>query len=192
MIRQRLIVFVKTPRAGRVKTRLGRDIGMVAAAWWYRHRVRDLLRRLSDPRWEIVLAIAPDTDAGNMGLWPGWRIRLAQGRGDLGQRMARAFDALPPGPACLIGTDVPGIQRHHIEDAFTALGRNEAVLGPATDGGYWLIGFKRNRPLPPALFKNVRWSGPHAMADTIATLGPLSHCTVATLKDVDYANDLMG
>jgi glycosyltransferase A (GT-A) superfamily protein (DUF2064 family) len=57
-----LIIMVKAPRPGRVKTRLGRGIGMGAAAWWYRHQTRTLIRRLRDPRWQIVLAVSPDRE----------------------------------------------------------------------------------------------------------------------------------
>ena len=53
--------MVKEPRAGRVKTRLGRDIGMTGAAWWFRHQVSRLLREVQDPRWELILSVAPDT-----------------------------------------------------------------------------------------------------------------------------------
>ncbi len=60
-MRRRLVVMVKAPRPGRVKTRLGRQIGMVPAAWWMRHQTTRLLRRLRDPRWDIWLAVAPDT-----------------------------------------------------------------------------------------------------------------------------------
>jgi len=58
-VNRTLIVMLKEPRAGRVKTRLGRDIGMVGAAWWFRHQVRRLLRRIDDPRWNVVLARGP-------------------------------------------------------------------------------------------------------------------------------------
>ena len=98
LCRPRLYVMLKAPAAGRVKTRLGREIGMVAAAWWFRHQVRALLRRLDDPRWELVLAVAPD-GAVNAGHWPAHLPRVAQGRGDLGARMARLLRR--PARACV-------------------------------------------------------------------------------------------
>ena len=70
MIRPTLIVMVKEPRAGRVKTRLGKDIGLTASAWWFRHQVKRLLRRIDDPRWNVVLAVAPDRAGMLSRVWP--------------------------------------------------------------------------------------------------------------------------
>ena len=189
MRRPRLVVMVKEPRPGRVKTRLGRGIGMVGAAWWFRRQARALLRRLADPRWVLVLAVSPDAEGMASRVWPAHLPRVPQGRGDLGHRMGRLFRALPPGPVVIVGADIPGITRGHIADAFAALGRAPAVVGPAPDGGYWLIGLKRTARPPARLFDGVRWSTPHARADTERTLPrPIAH--VATLRDVDTAADL--
>ncbi len=178
--------MVKEPRAGRVKTRLGRDIGMVPAAWWFRHQVARTIRALGDARWETVLAVSPDGARLPRAALP----RMGQGRGDLGTRMARIFRALPPGPAVIVGADIPGIRRAHVARAFAALGGHEAVFGPATDGGYWLVGMKRVRALPGGLFEGVRWSSRHALADSIATLGGMRVALVDRLSDVDRAGDL--
>ena len=75
-------------------------------------------------------------------------------------------------------------------EAFQALGRAEAVLGPATDGGYWLVGLRRTAAVPAGLFGGVRWSTAHAMADTEASMAGLRVAHVATLSDVDTAADL--
>lgn len=188
--RHRLVVMVKEPRPGRVKTRLGHEIGMIDAATWFRHQSRDLLRRLRDPRWELLLAVTPDKDGLESRVWPVDLPRVAQGHGNLGSRMARQFRTLPRGPICIIGADIPGIRRHHITQAFNRLGKYDAVFGPATDGGYWLIGLKRTKPAPPSLFRNVRWSTQHALADTIATIPSHRIAMIATLADVDTAADL--
>ena len=189
-MRRTLVVMLKEPRVGRVKTRLGRDIGMVAAAWWFRHQVRRLLRRLDDPRWDLVLAVAPDRAGMTSRVWPGHLPRIPQGRGDLGARMARAVRHAPSGPVCVIGGDIPGITAAHIAQAFAALGSHDAVFGPAPDGGYWLIGLRRVRAVPPHLFAAVRWSTAHALADTQATLRDHRIARVATLRDVDTVADL--
>ena len=88
-VRPTLIIMVKEPVPGRVKTRLGRDIGMTAAALWFRHQTRSLIRRLRDRRWDIVLAVSPDRDGMASRFWPADIPRVPQGRGDLGVRMAR-------------------------------------------------------------------------------------------------------
>jgi rSAM/selenodomain-associated transferase 1 len=184
-----LVIMLKEPRAGRVKTRLGLDIGMTSAAWWFRHQVARLLLRIEDPRWRVVLAVAPD--AAVLGrAWPMRFQRSPQGRGDLGARMARQLRHMPPGPVCVIGGDIPGITRAHIARAFAALGDHDAVFGPAPDGGYWLVGMKRSRALPAGLFKGVRWSTRHALADSERTLAGHRVAKVDVLRDVDCAADL--
>jgi rSAM/selenodomain-associated transferase 1 len=187
-----LVIFLKEPRPGRVKTRLGRDIGMTAAAWWFRHQSARLIRRLGhDRRWQTVLAVSPDHEGLASRVWPARLPRWPQGPGDLGDRMGRAFSAMPPGPVIILGADIPGVTPAHVAEGFHLLGRHDAVLGPAPDGGYWMIGLKRGgRAVPAALFQGVRWSSPHAMADTLASLAPLDAGFVATLRDVDEAADL--
>jgi rSAM/selenodomain-associated transferase 1 len=182
--------MLKEPRPGRVKTRLGRDIGMVAAAWWFRHQTRRLIRQLQDPRWALVLAVSPDREGLASRVWPAHLPRIAQGQGDLGARMARAMRRSGPGPVCVIGADIPGITRAHVARAFGALGAADAVFGPAPDGGYWLVGLKRTRVLPAGLFRDVRWSSLHALADTCASIADLKIAFVDTLQDVDTACDL--
>ncbi len=87
------------PHPGRVKTRLGKGIGMTRAAWWFRHQTARLLRRIRDPRWDTVLAVAPpDIEGLTSRIWPEDLPRVAQGPGgDLGDRMGgRLFRTLPP------------------------------------------------------------------------------------------------
>lgn len=182
--------MVKEPRPGRVKTRLGRSIGMTAAAWWFRHQTRRLTRRLQDKRWQVVLAVSPDVKGMQSRVWPEHLTRWPQGRGNLGDRMARMMEQVQIGTACVIGADIPSITRHHISQAFRALGNHDAVLGPAPDGGYWLIGLKHPRRQPPALFRGVRWSTSHALADTKRTLAGYRIAEIETLADVDEATDL--
>ncbi|MGB7318609.1 MAG: TIGR04282 family arsenosugar biosynthesis glycosyltransferase [Planktotalea sp.] len=190
-MRPKLVVMVKEPRAGRVKTRLGRDIGLTASAWWFRHQTRSLLRRIEDPRWDVVLAVAPDVEGFNSRIWPAHLPRVAQGRGNLGDRMARVLRGFNGGPLCIIGGDIPGVNRARIADAFRALGNHEAVFGPAFDGGYWLIGMKRARAIAPTILRDVRWSTKHALADSERSLGQMTIARIATLHDVDTADDLL-
>ncbi len=180
--------MVKEPRPGRVKTRLGREIGMVTAAWWYRHQTRRLLRRLRDLRWQTVVAVTPDGEGFRSRVWPPDLPRIAQGTGNLGQRMTRALRATP-GPTLLIGSDIPGIGRQHVASAFSALGRARSVIGPADDGGFWMIGLLHPQRPPKGLFRDTRWSHPETLADTLPTL-PRPVAMTGALADVDTVADL--
>ena len=180
--------MAKLPMAGSVKTRLAREIGVAGATRFARHAAATLLQRVGyDRRWQTTLAVAPDQGLGSR-VWPRGMARRPQGGGDLGTRMQRIFACKRAGPMLIIGTDVPGIRPAHIAEAFRRLGRHDAVLGPATDGGYWLVGLRRRPRVPWRLFAGVRWSSEHALADTRAGLpGEMSVALLETLEDVDDA-----
>jgi len=180
--------MVKVPRPGRVKTRLGREIGMTTAAWWFRHQTNSLIRRLRDPRWQIVLAVTPDCEGLQFRAWPRDIERIPQGPGDLGARMARVLRSTP-GPTVLIGADIPGINRVQIVRAFRALGSSPSAIGPATDGGYWCVALRHPAFAPQRVFEGVRWSSENAFEDTLPTL-PQPVARLAQLADVDCADDL--
>lgn len=186
-----LVAFVKAPRMGRVKSRLAKDIGMVGAWQFYRRTLAQVLTPLArDLRWRLWLCVTPDGAVFQDRVWPVRTSRLTQGTGDLGARMGRAMAILPPGPVVIIGTDIPGIRSNHVAAAFQALGSYDAVFGPATDGGYWLVGLKR-RPRLPDAFRQVRWSGPHALHDTERNLVGLQIAQLEALVDVDDARALI-
>ena len=189
--RGRLIVMVKAPVAGRVKTRLARDIGTVPAAWWFRHQVRHLLREVKDPRWDVVLAVAPD-GALRARFWPGGFRRVAQGRGDLGARMARLLSLPHPGPVCLVGGDIPGLRAENVARAFRLVRGSDVVFGPAEDGGFWLVGLRHPGVAPAGMFQGVRWSSADALSDSVATLGGRRVVIADMLADVDEVADLPG
>lgn len=189
-MRQTLIIMVKEPRPGRVKTRLGCDIGMVNAAWWYRHQTKALIGRLRDPRWQIILAVSPDHAGLISRVWPPGLLRMAQGSGNLGDRMRRLMLRVRKGAVCLIGSDIPGVERSHIGRGFAALGQHDMVFGPAPDGGFWLTGLKRTGGVSGRLFSGVRWSTEHALADSIASAPEMRVALVDELSDVDTVDDL--
>ena len=188
---RRLVIFVKAPELGRVKTRLAKDLGPSVATSWYRTNCRRIIDRLSrDRRWQTYLAVTPDrADRTNAwpGVWPPLVPRIAQGGGDLGAKMSRIFQWFPPGPVVIVGSDIPGIEPHHVSRAFEALGRTDAVIGPSSDGGYWLIGLKRRGPLP---LDDVRWSTEFALEDTKRNLQGRRVAFLTTLDDVDTSADL--
>jgi rSAM/selenodomain-associated transferase 1 len=174
------------PRLGGVKRRLAREIGDLAALNFYWQTMNAVVRRLSrDRRWETYLAVTP-----GCARWPDGVPRLPQGGGDLGDRMTRVMRSMPSGPVVIVGTDIPDIGTAHVARAFQVLGHREAVFGPAEDGGYWLVGLRR-RPFMPRLDGPIRWSTEHALADSVARLGPRIRVgLLETLIDVDTAADL--
>ncbi len=144
------------------------------------------LRRLgADPRWTTWLAVTPDRS----GPWPRRFGVLPQGKGDLGQRMARVAKALPAGPVLILGSDIPWITTCEIARAFHLLGDHDAVFGPAADGGYWAVGFRR-RPRFVDPFQGVRWSTAHALSDSLANLAGASVAILDMHEDIDDAESL--
>ncbi len=183
--------MVKEPRPGRVKTRLGRDIGMTKAAWWFRHQSGTLIRNIAhDPRWTTVLAVAPDIEGLLSRVWPSEIQRVPQGSGNLSQRMGRILHGLSAGPVAIIGADIPGITRSDIAGAFRTLNNHDAVFGPSPDGGYWLVGMRRTRKPARNLFDGVKWSSEHALADSMACMRGLEIAQIRMLADVDTVTDL--
>jgi rSAM/selenodomain-associated transferase 1 len=184
-----LVLFVRAPQLGAGKRRLAREIGAVAALHFERIMVARLLRRLAaDRRWRLRLAVTPDKARHRAPFWFGQIASAGQGSGDLGMRMCRALRACPPGPAVLVGADIPALDARHVWAAFRLLGSHDLAFGPAEDGGFWLVGARHPRHLP-ALFDGVRWSGPHALADTLAGLPRRMTVGFADrLEDVDDAD----
>lgn len=181
-----LVIMAKQPRLGRVKTRLGRDIGPAEATRVYRTMLAGLLRRVGrDSRWQTWLAVDGVHEV-HAPVWPAGVNIVSQGRGDLGQRMQRQFDTLPPGPVALIGSDIPAITAQDIAFAFKALGGRDFCFGPAPDGGYWLVG-QAARARGVKMFGNVRWSSEHALSDTMANLAGRQVAMARQLADVDDA-----
>ena len=165
MIRRTLIIFAKPPRFGISKRRLAADIGMVESQRIYRSILESTIRRFGrDARWKSWLFV----DVGAF-RWPSLLPRMPQVRGDLGYRMNLAFQSLPPGPAVLIGSDIPNAVAGDVWQAFQLLGRKNVVFGCSADGGYWLVGVAHKR-IATTLFNNVRWSTEFAFSDTLNNL----------------------
>lgn len=189
MKRGQLVLFARAPQRGRGKRRLASEIGDLGAVRFERLMMARLLRRLSrDRRWQLRIAIAPDRACRHARHWRAGVDVFGQGAGDLGRRMRRALAACPPGPVVLVGSDIPELAGRHVAAAFRLLGGHDMVFGPATDGGFWLVGLRRRRQ-PRGLFEGVRWSGPHALADTLGGLPRRTRVGfVDTLEDVDDAD----
>lgn len=191
----RLLVFAREPIPGLVKTRLIPALGAVGAA----HLYRALLQRALDaaigvPGVAVELWCSGAPPDGGVCADLARRHGLAlrhQGAGDLGQRMAQALGEALAGSerVVLIGSDCPGYHATYLTAAFAALGGQDAVLGPAADGGYVLIGLRR-----PAsdLFAGIPWGTDAVLAGTRAVLARLgwTWAELPYLQDIDRPEDL--
>lgn len=186
-LQKHLVVFTRYPSFGMGKRRLATGIGAAQALRFQRVSLAHTLHRLgTDRRWRTWLAVTPDRSGP-------WRSRIGivpQGKGDLGERLLRVATALPRGPVLIIGSDVPGISREIVSDAFHLLAGHDAVLGPSNDGGYWAIGLRR-RPRTLNPFRAVRWSSRHALDDTLMNLRGSRVATLPSLDDIDDAATLL-
>ncbi len=194
-----LIVFVKQPRPGAVKTRIAREAGAEQAARIYAALAAAEIRATAplDGSYERVFYFAPATAGAEVAAWLAPLVHdpapvcRAQVGADLGERMARAFDecfAAGARRVAIIGSDVPDCTRAHVHSAFAALDAHDVVLGPTHDGGYYLLALARPRP---ELFRDVAWSTPAVCATTLQRahgLG-LRVARLAALRDVDTLAD---
>jgi len=188
---ERLIIFAKAPKAGQVKTRLAKTIGANAATAAYQRLVESLLSNLSAIA-GVILRFAPDDCAAEIQAWlrPGWQAQ-PQGEGDLGCRLQRAFsDHFASGAkrVVIIGSDCPAVQCEDIRQAWKALETHDVALGPASDGGYWLIGLREPRP---QLFEGIDWGTDSVLAQTLqrAKAIRLRVELLRILSDVDNEED---
>jgi rSAM/selenodomain-associated transferase 1 len=179
-------IFARAPMIGAVKRRLAADIGAIDAWRFHRENTRRLVRRIAaDVRWRTWLAVTPDRRASKSWRYASGIGQFPQGQGDLGERMGRALAHDRTKPSIIVGSDIPSIEPAHIGRAFAALARDDAVFGPSPDGGYWLVGVRDIRLLP-GLFHDVRWSGPNALADTLANVDSRRRVAlIDTLADID-------
>lgn len=178
-MRPTLFVVAKAPIMGRAKTRLAADIGPVHAKRLYRAIMGQVLRQVHDPRWDTVLAVTPPHLIGRVPDWDGF-AQIPQVSGSLTPRLAALFAR--KGPTLTIGTDCPQVTATDIALAFRALKSNRQVFGPASDGGFWLMG--ANGPLPQGFFDGVRWSHEKTLSDVIDRTDG-AYRLLRTLTDVD-------
>jgi len=185
-----LLVFARAPAPGRVKTRLVPLLGAREAARLHARLVEATLATAAAAGFaRLALCCAPDTrSAFFRRLRKRFKLRLLpQGRGDLGERMYRALRRHPG--AVLIGSDCPVLRAADLRAAARALGEGaDAVIAPAEDGGYALIGVRR---AARGLFSGVRWGGAKVLEQTRARLRTLGWCwrELRTLWDVDRPED---
>ncbi len=185
-----IVIFAKQPVPGTVKTRLARTIGPVAASRVYAALLDHTLEAAAAAGLPVVLAVA-GREASDWTPPTAARV-IPQTGADLGERMRNAFDARFESGAegvILIGSDLPLVSADLLASAAAALGRVPIVLGPASDGGYWLIG---QRAPGRDLFSDVPWSSHRTLAATrekIARTGA-AHQELFELSDLDNHRDL--
>lgn len=188
-MKARLIIFARAPRLGSVKTRLAQEIGEAAALAAYEKLLRDLSANLAALSDVTVLFTPSDAESDLSPYFPrGWSFAPQEGR-DLGASLTQAFAATNSGSkTVVIGSDCPQVSTKDVEAAFEALDRNDLVLGPATDGGYWLAGLKSAQP---RLFQGINWSTATVLQETLDRAAELNLRTalLRELRDVDTAAD---
>jgi rSAM/selenodomain-associated transferase 1 len=188
-----LIIFLKEPVAGRVKTRWGREISDLLKAELYRAIVEDILDQTRSSLYQRHLFCWPPSGLNRIRKWLGEEYLIAIQEGDdLGRRMHNAFHrAFKQGyeRVVLVGTDIPHLQAKGVEEAFRALDENDLCVGPSMDGGYYLIGMKR---LISTLFHNIPWSTDKvfALTELRASEAGIRLVRLPVMRDLDTFPDL--
>ncbi|MBW4595234.1 MAG: TIGR04282 family arsenosugar biosynthesis glycosyltransferase [Brasilonema angustatum HA4187-MV1] len=194
--KQHLIIFTRYPEPGKTKTRLIPALGTEGAANLQRQMTEHTLSQVKQLQKTSAISFEVRFAGGDLQLMQEWLgydlIYQPQGEGDLGLRMTQSFfNAFQSGAekVVTIGTDCPGVNNQILAEAFAQLQQCELVLGPAVDGGYYLIGLQR--PVPE-LFINIDWGTSQVFHQTISiaqTLN-LSVADLPHLADIDRPEDL--
>ena len=192
-----LIVFLKYPETEKVKTRLGKDIGKQRAMELYRETASFVADSFSGSKnWTTFFFYTPRERKKEVFEWLGDKeaFFFAQGTGSLGQRMSRAFEkcfSLGFRNVVIIGTDCVMMTEEDLQTAFSLLSGElfEAVLGPATDGGYYLLGLCRKTD---AVFQDIQWSTSRVFKETERRMreSGLRHAVMRALSDIDEEIDI--
>lgn len=191
MKNEALIVFVRKPELGKVKTRLAATIGKAAALSVYEKLLLHTFEITQGSMTDKFIFYAGEVVEDDV-----WQqeqyTKMLQHELDLGKRMKTAFETVFQkgyGKVVIIGSDCPQLTTAHLAQAFGALDHSDLVIGPATDGGYYLLGMKT---VHSELFQNIAWSTAHVYPDTIKIIQTLSlnYHALPVLTDVDEEKDL--
>ena len=184
-----LLIFTRNPELGKVKTRLAKGIGEVNALEVYKkllQHTHDQIHTLG-----VTKRVGYSDRLGIDDLWDASVFeKFVQEGGDLGERMQRAFEQAfleNFQKVIIIGSDLYDLKNSHLEQAFEALDHSDAVIGPALDGGYYLLGLRQ--PIPN-IFKNKTWGSVSVLRDTRKDLKEYTVRYLEPLNDIDYAKDL--
>jgi rSAM/selenodomain-associated transferase 1 len=192
---KKVLVFVRVPESGRVKTRLLGKLDKEDVCQLYRCFVEDILGALSEQEYDIVICYNPPEGRWKMISWLGSAFTFMPQRGaSLGERMENAFADMVSQrveQTVLIGSDFPDLDAGIIDEAFEGLETHDLVVGPAVDGGYYLIGFNAGSFLPK-IFRGIPWGTQHVFHKTaaLAKKNNLSMYVLPKWRDIDTPDDL--
>lgn len=189
MTKNALLIFIRNPELGKVKTRLAEELGAAEALRIYEQlleHTRKVALQVDVNRYLFYSNFIDRKDAWENNQFKKYR----QPQGGLGDRMLKAFDqALTENDlAVIVGSDCPGLRPAILETAFEQLKQHDFVIGPAMDGGYYLLGMKE---LAPRLLLDMTWSTDQVFKETTRRIEELkaSYYVLPTLSDIDYAED---
>ena len=192
-----LLFFVKNPEKGKVKSRLAAVIGEDSAVRLYKNLVAQMLTTSKEGTFPFYICFFPKNAQKSVKNWLGREYDyIPQNGKDLGERMRNGFiDGFTMGykRVVLIGSDLPDLPLGFIRDAFASLRKKDVVIGPAYDGGYYLIGFKQ-KTFFPQVFQGIAWGTKNVFDETMKKLRRFTRAvyTLPYLRDIDTAEDLKG
>ncbi len=182
-----LCMFVKYPEQGKVKTRLAQDIGEEKALEIYKRLLRILIPEHDNRAYQFYMSVTPEDKARKFKkLYPAGTVIKQQGD-DLGEKITHALQRLlaDHGKVIIIGSDCPNITHEDIKQALQALDNNDVVIGPAEDGGYYLIGMKKYH----TLFNDIDWSTEKVLDQTLKKASDLNVKLLDEKRDIDTKED---
>lgn len=193
-----VLLFVRYPEKGRVKTRLETHLSKDRILSLYQCFVEDIRETLKKSGYSVFICFLPENKDVQMQAWLGpASVYVPQTGEDLGQRMCNAFvkafntKTQPVDQALLIGSDFPDLNPGILDQAFDSLSRNDVALGPAVDGGYYLIGFNR-RTFFKDVFTGISWGTRQVFTETMEKFEKAGHKvhTLPVWRDIDTFEDL--
>ncbi len=190
-----ILLFIKAPVRGQVKSRLAAVIGDETALELYKNFILDIIDSVKKTGYPFRACYYPPDAGAEVSSWLAGQYHIMpQQGGDLGERMENAFiRCFSEGfeRAILIGGDLPDLTPAVLQEAMASLAENDVVIGPASDGGYYLIGFHKHT-LMPRMFQGIPWSTETVFQETMAILqnSALSVHQAPKWNDVDTLEDL--
>lgn len=184
-----IIIFARNPKLGKVKTRLAKTIGDFAALETYKILMKHTANVVEKSNAEKIVFYSEYIDHNDV--WAKIKCKkVKQSEGDLGEKMQTAFEyafELGYKKIVIIGSDVYSLKTEHIDSAFTQLETHDVVIGPAHDGGYYLLGLNF---IIPELFEQKKWGTSSVLENTLADLNELNVTLLEPLNDIDTYEDL--